>query len=105
MIDQSKVRMFITQGLGPVIGEDALGDLTLEYIKLRHPLRIVPQNGDSVGISPLFLKEEWCIIPLASSVEISVEDGICQLYSDYEIKIFSGIVIANSQNTAGLKLV
>ena len=113
MVDQDKVRMFITQ-LGPVIGEEVIekapesadGMAMLAYksrVKLNHPLRLIPQGGDSVSVGPLFMKEEWCIVP-DSCMEISVENGIRKLYSDYETKIFSSIIIADQLNTQGLKL-
>lgn len=90
MVEKDNIRMFITEQ-GAVIGEDAmLGSDAL--VKLTHPFRVFPNDKGSISVAALFVKEEWCTIPLLTSIEINVSDGFKSMYVDYEQKIFGSII-------------
>ena len=89
MVDKDKVRAFVTFA-GTVIGEEM--SVTDAFIKMKHPFRLFPTQEGKVAVGALFVKEEWCNLPVLTSIEIDVTDGMKQLYAEYESQLFGSIL-------------
>ena len=90
MIEEENIRMFLTSE-GAIIGEyipsenDAL-------VKLKNPFRVIPGHDGKVTVASLFIKETWCVISPLSCMEISVVDGMKQMYTEYSAQVHSSII-------------
>lgn len=92
MVNKENIRCYVTNA-GTVIGElDQLGAIG-DFVKLKHPFRLFPQEDGRVGVAAIFIKEEWAIIPKNSSIEIDVNEGMAMLYINYESQIYGSIVV------------
>ena len=92
MVDKESIRCFVTNA-GTVIGELEINGAIGDFIKLKHPFRLFPQEDGRVGVAAIFIKEEWAIIPKNSSIEIDVNEGMAMLYTNYESQIYGSILV------------
>lgn len=113
MVNRDNIRMFMTE-IGPVIGEEEIleqpavegqGFIGLSSsIKLMHPFRIMPNNQGQMSIAAVFIKEEWITIPIGRYMELSLNEGMKQLYVDYEQQVFGSIILAAPNDKLALKV-
>lgn len=95
MINKDFIRGYATN-VGNIVGElDTSYVPNVDgFIKLTHPLRLMPTQDGRVAVAAIFVKEDWCILKLDNAIEISISNGIKDLYCDYESQIFGSIVQA-----------
>ena len=91
MVEKENIKCYVTNA-GTVIGEQDSSYNNGDFRKLKHPFRLFPQEDGRVGVAAIFIKEEWAIIPLNSSIEIDVNEGMAMLYMNYESQIYGSIL-------------
>lgn len=91
MVVDENVRCFIYNG-ATIIGEQDHATSDEGLVKLKHPFRLILQSESTVSVAPLFIKEEWVRIPTVNALEIDVNEGMLQLYKNYESQIYSSII-------------
>lgn len=84
--------IFIMTDAGMVVG---LLDGEYEHsIKIKYPLKLVPQQGGGAGFVPYFLREEWIIIRKdAIPVQLEVGSQLKSAYEKARAEIFSNIIM------------
>jgi hypothetical protein len=91
MVNKDNIRCFVTN-VGTIIGDFVVNGASGDYIMLKHPFRLFPQDDGRVGVAAIFIKEEWAIIPKGMCIEIDVNDGMAMLYINYESQIYGTIL-------------
>jgi hypothetical protein len=91
-ISEDKVRIWIVEGLGYVLGQaEGMNDL---YQKVKWPFKLMPNSSDGLSVGPLFLKEEWVNLSVEKIIaELPVEEKILGVFKKYVQKEFSGIIL------------
>ena len=92
MVNKENIKCYVTNA-GTVIGESETHEESDNFVKLKHPFRLFPQEDGRVGVAAIFIKEEWAIIPKNSSIEIDVNEGMAMLYINYESQIYGSILV------------
>lgn len=106
MIDNDMIRIFIVPNIGTIIGEETLNaDKASNTVVLKHPFRLVMNQDYTIGIGSVFLGEEWCIIPLTTSLELSVKDSIKDMYVKYATDVYGEIIMPTAKQINNFRVV
>lgn len=89
MVDEN-IKMYLTPE-GAIIGEYSPSENDA-LVKLSNPFRVIPSADGKVTVGSLFIKETWCIISPLSCIEISVVEGMKQMYKEYSQSVHGSII-------------